>query len=121
MSEVKHTQLCQGAQATRAAWLAQWPDHCPICEGQGEWQSPGSYWEPPDGGACSCVENGFCPRCHGVLEFRDRAGAVVDPDTFYNDCFAYCPACGWDENPANRQPDFACLDVCCMCDDMDFE
>ena len=113
MSEIKHTESCQQAhaqaEATRAAYAAKWPNHCPTCEGHGgHWYS----FDPSPSGislaagtmedfdACpDCLEKGVCPRCgQEVWTADDWDGNPVT-----------CPLCGWDEaSPDGMPPEAEC-------------
>jgi len=66
------------------SWLALYPNHCTSCGGAGAWSSPGSFWEPPDGGPCGCVEDGKCPRCGKETLMENHFENEIP-----------CPNCGW--------------------------
>lgn len=96
-----HTQACIDSQAEtnakRAAYAAQWPNHCPDCEGWGGHSSSydpspagvslggGSYQEFDPCETCYC--KGKCPRCGALMADGQE---LFDHDT-------PCLSCGFTE------------------------
>lgn len=84
---IEHSAECIRQKETtsqaRAAWSAQWPNHCRRCDGYGgEWSGHGDdsdFTDCPD-----CLEQGKCPRC-GTAE--------AEPDQFVSE---KCHICGFD-------------------------
>jgi len=91
---MEHTQICERMDAQfwirRKMWWLANPSACKTCEGTGEWYDSGTYWEPPDGGPCTCVEEGRCPLCgfqhdeEYELGCEDEVGNIIP-----------CIKCGW--------------------------
>lgn len=121
-----HTQACLESQvainAKREAYKAQWPDHCPDCEGWGGHTSSfdpspdgvslgsGSYQEFDPCETCYC--KGKCPRCGSQMadgqevyflgQFLAFPGDSLTMLLFNED--TPCPSCGFTEGTDGMQP-----------------
>jgi hypothetical protein len=93
-----HTPECQAgmarAEEVRADWVAQWPNYCRECGGEGLHHYPGVYrypdgsGEPPSTDPCEgCVCQGKCSRC---------GAEGLDPETAEGPC----KTCGWNYDDA---------------------
>lgn len=107
-----HTQACLESQAAinaqREAYKAQWPDHCPDCEGWGGHMSNydpspagvslggGHFTEFDPCGTCYC--KGKCPRCGGLMALGQDLLEEETP----------CAWCGFIEGTDGMQPLMEC-------------
>ena len=103
-----HTDACikrmQDALVRYQAWVAQWPDYCKKCDGDGfqrwtENQSPigsGYYWPEPFSEPCACLEQDQCPRCQRAMD--------IEEDWEW-DNEVTCPHCGWRSGDPDMCPE----------------
>ena len=107
---IQHTEQCENQQrqfqAQVAAYIAQWPNACPACNG---WGGTVERYDPsPAGVALSggwftefepcehCYCTGHCPRCNG--EFAQDILSKEEP----------CPHCGFHEGIEGAPVDYGC-------------
>lgn len=106
--EIRHTKNCLERQKAYQNFIAKYPNYCKTCGGTGYWYTYATYWEDADGGPCSCVEEGICPRCGEKTLLVDKEG------------LSDCLKCNWSEryflfDAKNVPPDIACPNTECYC------
>lgn len=106
---IQHTDACIASDAKYKmdydAWNEKWPNACDNCRGYGSFNSPGSYWEPPDCEPCpDCTDKGICARCGAPgLTSEDRGNDSTGEGP--------CIKCGWnydDGQPPLREDPCEC-------------
>jgi hypothetical protein len=129
MSQLKHKPTCT-FEKDMAKWnkLQEdfenlWPGYCKKCGAHGvccSSENVAGFGEPAimmdNSDPCSCIDDGFCPRCGVDLVFESQE----QEEKFYEDTEP-CPNCGWKWglNDGDCLPDPP--DGPCECDEVDID